>query len=295
MNALTSIETWYDTVIGSQADFEEWYTQLDAGTYKGDSVLILSGTYRREDGKGLHLPSNLRQLHGLGQVEIYIDNLVCDNNNKGAIYYSSKPYSNQVQSFSIKNIVVTFDNAEGNPPCGFYNCINLMGCKASIAGGYSTVGYYSCDNLIGCFSECYETLQNNTGFDSCTNLINCRSNCSLDTGGQGSSGFSSCKKLINCYGDCGGEDACAFNGCTDLDNCYGIGDGGYDGGYGFSNCKNLSNCTGVGISNEAAGYSFFNCKVCSNCIQDPDTPSSTATWGGTNINISKDTCPEYTG
>ena len=205
--ALADIKKNYDTVITNQSEFAAWYAQLDAGTYTGTSVLILNGTYTRSDGKGLHLPDTLKQLHGLGTVEISITNFEYSNTNKGGIWYTTPPTADK---YSIENISL---NCTGN------------------GSGY--------------------------GFNSCTNLTNC-------TGTGSSTG-------------------------TGNSNSY---------GYGFNSCTNLTNCTGTGTGSSTGGgskigYGFNSCKICSNCRQNPDTSSTTATWGGTNANIDYDTCPEY--
>ena len=204
----------YDTVITNQAEFRAWYTQLDAGTYTGASVLILSGTYTRSDGKSLHLPETLKQLHGTGTVKIDITKFVYNRDtNKGGIWYTTVPTAKE---YSIENI------------------------SLSCTGTTDTAGFSSCTNLTNC-----------TGTGSST--------------GGGSYGFTSCTNLTNCTG----------TGIT-----------------GFSSCTNLTNCTGTGTAGYGSG--FTSCKICSNCRRDPSKSSTTATWGGTNANISKDTCPEYT-
>ena len=196
----------YDTVIGSQEEFEAWYAELDAETYKGESVLILSGTYARSDGEGLHLPDTLKQLHGLGTVKINITNFVYSyTNNEGGIWYTTTPTTKE---YSIENI--------------FLHCVAISSRSGSIYG---------------------------------------------------------------------------FLSCTNLTNCTGTGTGnGSGGGNGFGSCTNLTNCTGNGTGGGyGGGNGFRSCKICSNCRQDPYKSSTTATWGGENTNISKDTCPEYEG
>ena len=261
--ALADIKKNYDTVITNQSEFAAWYAQLDAGTYTGTSVLILNGTYTRSDGKGLHLPDTLKQLHGLGTVEISITNFEYSNTNKGGIWYTTPPTADK---YSIENISL---NCTGNGSgYGFNSCTNLTNCtgtgSSTGTGNSNSYGY---------------------GFNSCTNLTNCT--------GTGTGN-------INSYGNGSGY---GFNSCTNLTNCTGTGSSTGTGnsnsyGYGFNSCTNLTNCTGTGTGSSTGGgskigYGFNSCKICSNCRQNPDTSSTTATWGGTNANIDYDTCPEY--
>lgn len=244
----------YDLVIRTQADFEAWYKQLDAGTFTGHSVLILDGTYTRSDGRGLHLPDTLYQLHGLGKVSIEISNFVyTSSTNVGAIWYSAKP---QGDEYSIKNISVSVvaTNSGGNHSIQcFYSCTNLVKCTGSGEGGSSyDYGFYSCTNLINCTGSGYGGGSNNPGygFYSCTNLVNCTGS---GTGnGLGGVGFHTCTNLVNCTGS-------------------GYGGNTYNPGYGFYNCHGATNCR-KGTTT---------------------TPGKFTTWGGTNTNVDWRTCPDY--
>ena len=139
---------------------------------------------------------------------------------------------------------------------------------------------YSIENIcvtVNCAVVC-------PAFYQCTNLVNCS--------GDSGYGFYSCTNLINCIGYGNGFDTSAgFYVCNNIFNCTGKSEE-CGKGYGFYICTNLIGCVGEGLGN-VSGYGFYSCKVCSNCRQLSKNPSKTAAWGGTNTNISKDTCPEY--
>lgn len=264
MKSLTPIETWYDMVIKSQAEFEIWYKQLDAGTFTGESVLILSGSYTRSDGKGLHLPNTLKQLCGIGTVLIEISNFIYfSSSSPGAIWYTSKP-NEKGREYLIKNI-------------------NLS-CTAN----KQAVCFYQCVNLINCNAKAYNTGGQAIGFYLCNTLTNCNANSTSINNGNGYAyayGFRSCNNLINCNGN-----AFANRGAATTHTTYQA--------YGLTGCTNLINCTGSGLYDSSSGstregFAFDSCSVCSNCRQDPTTASTTATWGGTNTNVDLYTCPEY--
>ena len=310
----------YDLVIRSQSQFEAWYKQLDAETFTGSSVLILNGTYTRSDGKGLHLPVTLKQLHGLGIVKIDITGFVYHaNTNNGGIWYTTTPTTKE---YSIKNISLNCISSSGYG-YGFSSCTNLTNCTGTGTGygtGYPSYGFYSCTNLTNCtgsgagsgvgsasygFSSC-TNLTNCTGtgtssidgfgFNSCTNLTNCTGTGTGTGTGTPGHGFNSCTNLTNCTGTGTVSPGSSgygygFSSCTNLTNCTGSGAGFGHPGYAFNSCTKLTNCTGTGTG--SSGYGFYSCRICSNCRQDPSNASKTATWGGTNTNVDWRTCPEY--
>lgn len=255
ISSLVPINAFYDTVIATQADFEAWYTKLDAGTFGGYSVLILDSTYTRSDGKGLHLPDTLKQLHGLGTVKINITNYVAGMSsyatNRAGIWYTTTPTT---EEYSIKNISLSCtcsDPYTGIVP-GFSNCTNLTNCTCS-----STFTLNSPPSIA----------PSSYSFSKCTNLINCTG---ISNNNQGNaSGFDDCNSLINCNGN-------------------GI---GKDFGQGFNSCYGLINC--VGASSGTQSYDFYNCHVCSNCVRKYDYNYARAKWGGSSSFVSKDTCPGY--
>lgn len=246
----------YDTVIGSQKDFESWYKELDSGTYKGKSVLVLDGTYTRSDGKGLHLPETLKQLHGLGSATFEISNFIwASTDNAAGVWYSTLPYGSE---YSIRNIHVNCQGSGSNTCKAFYRCINLMDCFGE--------SYMPSSSLNTVYS---------TGFDECSGLINCT--------GQGT-----------CTGSNNGGGR-GFNNCSNLVNCIGTGTStGINIAFGYELCTNLVGCIGSAMSlGTGQGYTFSRCKVCSNCRQDPDNESKTSTWDSTSTNVDSNTCPEY--
>lgn len=281
---------YYDTVIGSQADFEAWYAKLDAGTYTGSSVLLLSGKYTRSDGKGLHLPETLKQLHGLGTVQVSITDLAYDaSSNKGGIWYDTTPTGSE---YSIKNISVscaisTSANASG---CGFCNCTNLSSCTGWAKGnGFlaMSIGFFNCTNLTNCACSVQvylcKRLTNCSGqFLNCTELTNCMSQYSYTSCDNltncSSSGdnahFLSCNNLTNCILTCtsvGTGYGSSFDKCTNLVSCTGSVEGSSDNAsnmYCFYQCANLVNCRGTSTCNNSAGYSygFHSCTNLANCI-----------------------------
>lgn len=225
--SLTPVNAFYDTVITTQADFEEWCAQLDAGTFGGHSVLILNGIYTRSDGKGLHLPETLKQLHGLGTVQINITNFESNNynNNRAGIWYSNVPTT---EEYSIRNISVD--------------------CKGAF---YDLSAFNSCTNLINCTGSCTiiktVTPINHfaSGFRLCTNLINCAgmgTNSASSSNDMIAYGFVSCDNLVNCKGIGNGINSShGFNNCNYLINCKGSGSQDYD----FNNCAFCSNCNSI--------------------------------------------------
>lgn len=243
----------YSTVIATQTAFENWCNELDAGTYKGTSVLILEGTYSRGIN-GLHLPYTLRQLHGLGIVQINVTGFSHNTNNKAAIWYD-KVYNDT--AYSIKNIAVSCrSSSSGTTVVSFYNCANMTNCISRNSLDTPSIiseGFVNCVNLTNCFSSSTTNNGSSFGFAQCTNLTNCTSTCNVIGSIGDSFGFCSCNNLVNCTGT-------------------GTFSGNPSGRY---------------------GHAFSNCNICSNCRNDPDYPSTTETWGGANTNIDLYTCPEY--
>lgn len=306
MDFLTTVKTWYDTVISSQADFEEWYNQLDAETYKGESVLILSGTYSRSDGKGLHLPTTLKQLHGLGQVTISTSSYA-GNSDNAFIYYTTKPSG---KGYSIRNISVYVRQSGTYEARAFRNCINLELCNAECQGPNSQCTTFSeCTNLINC-SASGSAIHSYYGFYNCTDLINCTCSSANPSG----YGFFNCTRLVNCTGDVKNGLTIFYN-CKDISNCEVTIESSTYTGKGFYGCNKLTNCTVNSSSSKAVCFDtcssltncvvtagsqganttgFKSCSICSNCSKQAGAPVSPV-WTGTNTNISKDTCPEYTG
>ena len=203
----------YDTVIGSQEEFEAWYAELDAGTYKGESVLILSGTYTRSDGKGLHLSDTLKQLHGLGTVKINITGFVYHKStNQGGIWFSVKHADSTIENIHL--------NMSGNGQLeGFDNCAHLTNC---VVDSYKTitanlnVGFRGCDYLTSCHAIMHEN-GNTVGFVSCNYLSNCVSEISSDNGVQNA--YSACIYLVNCTGSVkmSNSTSTIFNVCHNVD------------------------------------------------------------------------------
>lgn len=322
----------YDTIISTQEEFEAWYAELDARTYAGSSVLILGGTYRRSDGKGLHLPDTLKQLHGLGEVKI----ILYGATGTRGIFYDTLPIGKE---YSIKNIYLSCsgDTLNLNSISGFEKCTNINNCTCKATGGYRTgsqmaitKGFINCSNLINCKAETSSLGTSSddiesTGFYNCNNLIGCESNssgynygCAFDNCkdltmcvGVGSStyncyGFYSCTNLAGCNGSSmgpsqyGTKNTHAFNSCTHLVNCIGTATSEATTrppvACAFYNCTELINCMGSATSQQTA-FTFSLCNICSNCRQDPDKLSTTSTWnnsyGANCTNVDPDTCPEW--
>lgn len=311
LNTLTPVNAFYNTVITNQADFEAWYTQLDAGTYTGSSVLICEGTYTRNDGRGLCLPRTLCNLHGLGQVKININNFsYVAANNKAAVWYSDKSPSPYPHT-SIRNINLSVSGT--TRVYGFVGCDNLYDCTSTVAGGNDMYAFQQCHNLVNCegiakdyiaFYDCFYLIncigsQSKYGFVSCRSLANCLYSGGDSSLGQGRIGYRFCRGLVSCeatVGSAGGDcSSLGFTHCEKLSNCVGNVTG-VSGAHAFDECSMLNNCAGYGSCTQVPsnGTTFSNCNVCSNCMQG-DRASSGSTWGGSNNNVNKDTCPEYTG
>ena len=292
LSTLSAISAYYDTVIASQEDFEEWCKGL--GSYTGHSVVFLHGTYIKSDRNGLHLPDTLYTIKGIGQVSLEIPNFYYNTtSNKGGIWYTNTPTGIE---YSIENISVTCTGSTGPAfGVGFYNCTNLTACTVVAQGHNDSYAFQNCTNLVNC--RCLST-SSGYGFSNCTNLTDCTASSSYYafsgcnnltncTGTGASVGFGGCKYLVNCICDGLHEDrnpSTAFKNCNDLTNCY-----GYAKSYGFSGCNNLTNCTGCGNDS----YGFYDCSVCSNCKQDTQYKSGLGTWGGANKNVDPNTCLEY--
>ena len=196
----------YDLVIRSQTDFEAWYKQLDAGTFTGSSVLILNGTYTKGDGKGrgLLLPATLKQLHGIGTVEIDILDAMLDT---AGVCYTNTPTT---KDYSIKNISVSC----GKGGVAFLRCTNLTNCTGS-----GNLGFSACTNLTNCTGTGSGSGSIGSGFSGCTNLTNCTGTGTGSGPGGIGSGFSACTKLTNCTGTGTGSSGYGFYSCRICSNC----------------------------------------------------------------------------
>ena len=219
MKSLTPIETWYDTVIKSQADFEEWCAQLDASTYTGTSVLILNGSYTLSDNKYLLLPEGLKEVRGIGEVVIN-GKLSGASNNFYVVNGSGR-------ECTVINITVKAQNTSTYSLIGFYKVKNLINCK-SICGGSGgagqSQGFRECENLYNCYGEGSGSTNNGYGFNACKNLVNCEGYGVAASGNYTGYGFYECENMVNCTG---------------------VGSGNYgvsSKGYAFYSCKICSNC-----------------------------------------------------
>ncbi len=220
----SSSSAGYDTIISNQEEFEAWYAELDAGTYEGESVLILSGTYTRDDGNGLHFPDTLKQVCGLGNVQIKISNFKDNNSGKGGIWYTVLPENEQYFIKNIDVIISAGDQGYGILPA-FIKCKNLINCVGesnSSSSGYSPCSFQECVNLINCIGKStYSTdvVGIAYGFFKCTNLINCT--CNTSARGGSSRSFAVCKYLISCTGSAiGKNNSYTFSDCNICSNCH---------------------------------------------------------------------------
>lgn len=202
--------------------------------------------------------------------------------------------------------------------CAFDNCHELVNCTAYGYGGDNdSFLFHDCSYLTNCIAEILCVNSSNSdgnnaySFYRCSNLTNCYGFTDIRNSAGHAYGFYECSNLNNCFGK--GKSAAreghsgsanGFHTCVNLNNCtseanmysYSNAPEGYHYSYGFYNCQNLTNCTGSGNitqANNLRGYAFYNCKICSNCVAG-ETTYTTAVWGGTNTNVSKDTCPDYT-
>ena len=301
----------YDTIISNQSEFDDWVSQMWAGTYKGTSCCILEGTYTRSDSLGIQLSNNLKVLHGFGKVTISFSNFSYNSStNPAMIFYnlSLRPSA----EYEICNIAVTGSTTSSPYRVdGFYNCINLTNCSASGYGSSGAHGFVSCTNLTNCTAAAdgYGAVQ----FDSCTNLVGCISastensseafyRCKYISNAQvkgGARGFNTCSYLTNCIAYLDGPSSSsaslyAYGICDHLNNCYGNTIGHYhDTAYAFYRCTQMSNCSGAAVNSNSGAVSFYGCSQCTNCGQASGAVSKTI-WSSC-TNVDKDTCPEYTG
>ena len=202
LTAATPVNSYYDTIIHNQTEFEAWYKQLDAGTYTGASVLICNGSYTRSDGKGLHLPKTLRQLQGLGKAAISIDNFRPSSQNPGGIWVEDN--KEEFMPYRIDGIGLFLQVAStlSMEAYGFYNCTNLSNCVSTISGGglvnKTIAAFHKCARLVNCYGLAQDTdntSQELSGFHNCTQLSNC---IGYGSGRSYGYGFYTCSICSNC-------------------------------------------------------------------------------------------------
>ena len=151
----------------------------------------------------------------------------------------------------------------------------IVGLNVELSSDRQFEGFSFYRGMIcyNCNGKCTGTRYGATsgyGFSGCT-CINCTGNGTSSSTGSSSSSSTG-------YG---------FYNCT-CSNCTGTGSGATYG-YGFCGCT-CSNCTGTGTSTgSGSGYGFVDCRYCSSC-RAGKTPSTTATWDGTNTYIDSDSC-----
>lgn len=290
----------YDLIITSQAEFEEWYATLDAGTCEAHSVLLVGdgGTFAfTREGLGLHLPETLYVLDGINNAKIKIANFEWDReNNKAAIWYTSLQTDNL---HSMNNLSVECEKGKYYYHADFYNCSNISNCVA-ISGGFETCYY-----LVGCkgkFVQCSFVSNCSGEFANSYNLLNCNaskfsscyylSNCKVEIS-ENASGvlFSSCGRLTNCYGKAKGGNVTIFASCFELTNCIGEIESTYQGfTKTYESCSRISNCRGTNkttcdgtISGNVNSIAFYLCKQLVNCVGQ-GSGIMNAPVGGTIIN-----------
>ncbi len=297
-------ETGYDLIISTQAEFEEWYATLDAGTCTAKSVLLVGdgGTLKfTRDGAGLKLPNTLYRLDGTNRAVINITNFVygAADGGLGAIWYASLP---ALRHYSINNIELICDTT-GSTLNGFYNCRQIKGCYAYCSApnfGASAYGFYSCEQLENC-KGITSSYSGSIVFNKCKQLTNCEG--SSTSSSSSTYAFSQCEQITNCKGEANAKAnnryGVGFATCIQLTNCTGIGKNANSSsstsganGYGFSNCIQLTNCKGTGTAGlgtgTGVGYGFNNCSYLSNC-KAGDTASTTSLLGGSNTYVDSET------
>lgn len=256
VNGFNAIElskvSGYDLVITTQDEFEDWYKALDERTFTGRSVLIVGNrnVYRRGDGKGLHLPSTLYTVHGVGGPCIVISNFnrsyeeFSGETNYGAIWYDKLAISKGgAPKYEIRNIRVEITASSQSVGCtAFACCANVYNCYAlNEASSFGGGAFYNCRNVID--SVVYHK-SNTNGFDSCDGLVNCYAD-----GGWGDDvgrAYINCKRLVNC-----GASVSSFAK-------YAI----------FQDCDIISNCA----STESTKYTMLNCTHVDKDTCDTDEP-----------------------
>lgn len=259
----------YDLIIKTQEEFEEFYAQLDAGTFTGHSVLFVGDggnlQFTRNDGGCLALPPTLTCVDGINNaiIKITVTNETprYSGVTPSAIIYKSKNEDTQYSMSNLKLILVANVSAYGIALCK--NLINVE-CEAS---GYSIPAvFYLCINLVNCVG-------------TATNSANTSSYV-----------FVLCKYLINCTATARDGYSRAFNECETLVNCYGRAISNTSA-VAFYKCVQLSNCMadGYGINSGTNGICYAGCSYCNGCKIYSRTSGQTS-WTGTNTKRDDDSC-----
>ena len=267
----------YDKIIRTQAEFD---ALIADPTWFGATSVAFVGqfTYSVPNNSGIKIPATVKQIHGFNSAKITVTNFVYNSTTaKGGLWYDTAPTT---PDYSIRDLEV---DCTGDTGFGFSDCTNLTNCTGIGIGTWG-FGFSDCTNLTNCIGTGTGTGIFGTGFSDCTNLTNCIGTGTGTGTGTNGYGFSQCTNLTNCTGKGTGTDGCGFSQCTNLTNCTGTGTG--NRGYGFWTSTNLTNCTGKGTG-DTTGLGFYSVDYASNC---KDGGSSTAMWGGTNMNIDVDTC-----
>lgn len=263
----------YDVVVRTQDDFD---SLIASSTWKNATSVCFIGNggvskFTKTDGVGIKIPSTVKNIYGINNPIIEVNNFVYNaSTNKAVFYYQTLPVSDDycVEGISVYGI--------GDTPILFLNCRNLRNCY-----------------FMGSFSD---TATGITGYSRCYNLINCSGQMNGAGSNSGNYGYSYCENLINCKGvfTVYNYYACeAFSNCKYLVNCDAqVRRAAPAGGVGFSFCSYLVNCTGSAQAQSAA-YGFYYCNFLNNCSQSAfvsaSTNGSAGLLGGTNLKVDNST------
>lgn len=185
---------------------------------------------------------------------------------------------------AINNPTLTFSGA--GKGCGFYDCANLIGCKAqcraSWASGTSSktiCGFDTCENLTGCMTTVVgNSYSGNSsymvshGFDHCKRLTNCEATATNTLYQGHTMAFYYCDYLDNCKGTASGAGSglgvrIAFDYCNYLMNCLGESSGNStnieETGAPYRSCQNVTQCRSIAKCTNAPG--FGSCSYMSRC------------------------------
>lgn len=288
-----STSSTYDVIVRTQGDFEKLIaspTWLDATSvcFIGDGGNL---KFARSDGLGILIPSTVKQIQGISNTTIEVNNFKKETDvNEAAFWYKAIPSINDSWSNNIKVVCNTEFSANA-----FYNCVNLTNCEGLAYGNVSIISngiaFDNCANLSNCkgVATAGYPIGGAWGgayaFYGCDNLVGCNASAS------GGYGFFLCNNLLNCVGfsECtrNSSPTCTYYSCNNIVNCVGTGSVAVEnaGARGFYSCNQLVNCQGTGIaSGTGTGYSFYDCSYLNGCKQGEPAPT-TAFLGGTNTKI----------